>query len=207
MKFFIILLTIISFLFMLFYLFITLVGKMIGKKTRTSDRFLWTSLKLLKTTDENVDFRRATIFLDESNLYITKHNIFKINSLLGEKNYFEFITIPLNSISVFEYYNIYSNPAVKLFTSLFNRLFTFNSYVLHIEYINENGINTSYKFSSRNISSDDFESIYIDIDHRIYKNRVSNKPVNNIEKPKIKKDDTKLNQVREDETVLLQKKK
>ncbi len=226
MKFLLIVLTIVAFVLMLFYLYIAFVGKMISTKTKTSDRFIWTSLKLKKTNDENANFKSATIFLDEKNLYITKHNIFQINSLLAKKKYSEFITIPLNSISKFEYTNVHKNVGSKLIVALFNKLFIRNSFVLEIEYLNEYGQDLSYELVSGNLRSEDFEAIYIDIDHKIYKSRVAllqerddNTKHTSVEKEEvevensdetklnpIKEDDTKSEKVVDDETVLIHKK-
>ncbi len=201
MKYAIILLTLLSFLVLFYYLYIVYVGKKIAKKTRVSDRFIWASLTLLKTTDHKVNFKTATIFLDESNLYITKHNVFTINKLLSQNNYHEFITIPLDSISVFDYYNVHENTSVKVMTSILNRICIRNSFVLQIEYINEFGENISYKFSSKNTSADDFESIFIDIDHKIYKNRASEIPQKGL---KAHKNDYKKRNSADNTTILKQ---
>ncbi len=229
MKYLLIVLTIIAFLLMLFYLFIAFIGKMISNKTKTSDRFIWTSLKLVETNDENADFKSATLFLDKNNLYITKYNIFQINNLLNNNNYQEFIRVPLNSISKFEYSNVHQNTGAKFFVAIFNKLFIRNSFVLQIEYLNSFGKKLYYDLKSGNLRSEDFEAIFIDIDHQIYKSRVALMQKQNDEtklsekekkqkKPVVKKnDETRLNVIKEDvtksknnvnndETVLITKK-
>lgn len=168
------LLILFGFLILSYYLLISIVGKIVAKKIKTKDRFIWNFLKCDAKDDFKFNNKRVTFIATDNNLLITDKSLLNIYLDLKKTESLEnFEIIDFKNISKFEYYSKEEEKTMflQILTNMVYRLLKINNYVLKMEYIDSFDQVNILSFKSMGLTLNDFKSTFIDFDHQIYKNR------------------------------------
>ncbi|WP_459128901.1 hypothetical protein [Guggenheimella bovis] len=190
-----------GFVIFFYYLYLIFIGKRLAHMVGSKDRYIWNGLKNISTGGSPLSGTTNTLFLDDSNLVISRDNLDTIYKELKNTGGLEHaLAIPFQKIITFDYENqlAHSNPVVKFFSAIWNRLLKKNNFILNVRYLDEERTPQSLYFKATSLDVNDFEATFADFDNKIYSGKVERGAIDEaLEVPKKREE---IQEVRKEDT-------